>query len=92
MERLVQESPWPVVVAIIASIPGMTYAGIRRDDISDFVFVLLAGCLILAGIGVTDDVPALAWIGSLGMFVSSSLTAGQIYRRRKRRANHNSKS
>jgi membrane protein implicated in regulation of membrane protease activity len=88
-----QESPLPVTVAIIASIPGMTYAGIMRDDISDFVFVLLAGFFILAGVGVTDGVPLLAWIGSTGMFVSSSLAALQIFRRRRRRrADRNSNS
>ncbi|WP_328334435.1 hypothetical protein OHA70_19155 [Kribbella sp. NBC_00382] len=74
--------PLLVVVAILASIPGATYAGLNRDEVADWLFVLVAMAIIVVGIGVTDNVRVLTWVGSIGLFFASSVAVVQIRRRR----------
>ncbi|GAA1557098.1 hypothetical protein GCM10009789_08060 [Kribbella sancticallisti] len=71
-----------VLVAIVVAAPGLWYVGARRDQVSDFWFVAVAASFIAMGVGYTEELSILYWIGALALIFSTTAATLQIRRRK----------
>lgn len=77
------DEPWLMFIAIAVAGPGTLYVGMRRDQVSDFWFAAVGVSFIAMGVGYTEQIIVLYWIGAGALILSTTVATVQVRRKQK---------